>query len=137
VVKLPTKVYPKLFFSYQVLIEASNKHKHSTFGLQLLKKSPKYWFFEFFGHFSDLQGRGAAIHTQKFVKSLKQKMFLLSVRNFLDYSSLQFLSLKFSHTKTFQPNVYAKFQLSSFYSDGLRTFLTLFQENFKIIQRNS
>jgi hypothetical protein len=39
-VKLPTKVYSKLFFSYQVLKDASNKHKHFIFGLQLLKKSP-------------------------------------------------------------------------------------------------
>jgi hypothetical protein len=28
-------------FSYKVLLDASNKHKHSTFGHQLLKISPK------------------------------------------------------------------------------------------------
>jgi hypothetical protein len=32
----------KVIFSHQVLLDASNKHKYSTFGLQLLKKSPKY-----------------------------------------------------------------------------------------------
>jgi hypothetical protein len=38
-------------------------------------------------------------------------LFLISVRNFLDYSSRQFLSLKFSHTKTLQPTTHAHFEL--------------------------
>jgi hypothetical protein len=39
----------------------------------------------------------------KFWKVVEQKLFLMSVRNFLDYSSRQFLNLKFSRTKTLQP----------------------------------
>jgi hypothetical protein len=42
----------KVIFSYQVLLDASNKHKHSTFGLQLLKKISKILkIFDFFGLF--------------------------------------------------------------------------------------
>jgi hypothetical protein len=33
--------------------------------------------------------------------------------------------------------VHAKFQLSSFYPDGLRHILTIFEENFRIFQENS
>jgi hypothetical protein len=42
----------------------------------------------------------------KFWKTVEQKMFLISVRHFLDNSSCQFLCLKCSHTKTLQPTVY-------------------------------
>jgi hypothetical protein len=43
----------------------------------------------------------------KIWKVVEQKFFLMSVRNFCDYSSLKFLSLKFSHSKTLQPNLHA------------------------------
>jgi hypothetical protein len=34
-------------------------------------------------------------------------------------------------------HVHAKFQISSFYPDGLNNFLTLFQEKFRFYQRIS
>jgi hypothetical protein len=73
-----------LFISYQVLLDASNKHKHSTFGLLLLKKSPKNCFFlSFFAFFSTF-GAGARPSALIIWKSRRTKVvpYEMSVRNF-------------------------------------------------------
>jgi hypothetical protein len=73
-VKLPSKVYPKSFFSYQVLLHALNKYKHSTFGLQLLKKSPKYGFFFSFLAIFPIFKTEARSSTLKSLKSRRYKI---------------------------------------------------------------
>jgi hypothetical protein len=62
-------VYPKLFFSYQVLLDASKKHKHSTF--EEISKILKN--FDFFGLFSifEAQARPPAL---KILKSRRTKV---------------------------------------------------------------
>jgi hypothetical protein len=66
-------------------------------GFRNLKKTLKFWvFWPFFRSSRPRRGH---------------------VRNFLDYSSRQFFSLKFSHTKTLQPN----FEFSKFYNFLLKT----------------
>jgi hypothetical protein len=54
--------------------------------------------------FRPLRPRRGHPHS-KFWKVVEQKLFLISVRNFLDFSFLNFLSLKFSHSKTLQPTM--------------------------------
>jgi hypothetical protein len=93
--------YIQSFFSYQVLIDALNKDKHSTFGLfwifenfeifrNFLKKSSKYWkistFFTFFRPLRHL----------KFCKFVEQKLPLINVSNFQNYSSSKFLRISIS-----------------------------------------
>jgi hypothetical protein len=68
---------------------------------QNLKKTIKFWVFLPFCR-SSRPRRGHPL--SKFWKVVEQKLFLMIVCNFLDYSFRQFSSLKFSHTKTLQPN---------------------------------
>jgi hypothetical protein len=101
-VKIITKVYPKFIFGYKMLLDTTNKHKFSTFGLQLLKTSPKYWFFlVFLPFFRSSRPRRSHRHS-KFWKVVEQKLFLLSVRNFLGYSSRWFLHISISPTLIFR-----------------------------------
>jgi hypothetical protein len=104
-VKLPTKVYPKIFF----LIRFYKTRQTST-NIQLLdfnfwkkKKLQNTEKFQLFWALCWLLRPRRGHPLSKFWKFVEQKLFLMSVCNFLDYSSLQFLSLKFSHTKTLQP----------------------------------
>jgi hypothetical protein len=97
-VKPPTNFFPKLFFSYQILLDASSKHKHSTFGLQILKQSPKYWFFLSFLAIFPIFKAETRPSTLKNLKSRRNKSCSY-------YSSLQFLSLSFPKQKRSSPHI--------------------------------
>jgi hypothetical protein len=97
-VKIPNKVYPKLFF----LIRHGNYSiQYSIFGLQHLKKSQKYFFFcVFWPFFRSLRPWRGHPHS-KFWKVVEKKWFKMSVHNFSDYNSSWFLHF----SNSLHPNV--------------------------------
>jgi hypothetical protein len=74
--------------------------------------------FEFFGLFFGLWGRGAP-----FGKVVEQKLFLMSFRNFLDYSVLDFCKFRFSISLALKGNsvvaTFLRFQATNLYIFGL------------------
>ena len=91
--KLPTRPYPKLFFSYRDLLDASNKLKILTFGLVLLKKIEKNCkiliFLAFFSTF-EAEARPSALkifesRRTKVVYNYKRHLFWLQGKSIFAY----------------------------------------------------
>jgi hypothetical protein len=111
-VKIPCKVCPRFFFPLENYGTHPTSYSFRILDInfsQNLKKTLKFWVFWPFIQSS--RPRRGHPHS-KFWKVVELKLFLMSVHNLLNNSSCQFLSLKISLTKTLQPDVYVKFQLS-------------------------
>ena len=96
----------KVMFFLSSIIKSVQQAKSFEFWTwtfeKISKKTVKFWVFCPF--FQTLRPRRGNQHS-KFWKVVEQKLFLISVRNFLDYSSSQILRLKISHTKMIQPTL--------------------------------